>query len=498
MFLKRRTFVGAVLIAALLGAALGAFATSRAELSRPALLAQSATALDPPVIPVQMPLNTGTFAKVADAIKPAVINVNTVSRGGLGGGSGRTPFEEFFGEEFFRRFFGDTPDRMPERSLGSGVIVDPSGIALTNAHVVDKATEIEVITLDGSKHKAKVVGLDKKTDLAVLRLDDGKGAFKYARLGDSDRLQVGDWVIAVGSPFGLQATVTAGIISAKARQLGQGPFDDFLQTDAAINPGNSGGPLVNMQGEVVGINTAIVAGGSGIGFAIPSNMAKKIYTELATKGRVTRGWLGVSIQPLTPELAKSFGAKDTKGVLISDVLTDSPAAKSGLKPGDILLEFDGKKMESPSDLQRAVGLTAPGHDAKVKVWRDQGEKTIELKIGEAQDEREGGQQRQGRGGGGATPSALGVDVRPITPDVAKQLNLRSTEGVIVARVDEGSAAAEAGVQRGDVIREINRQRVRTVGDFERLTKDVKEGDRLTVLLQRGPMSLYVAFTVSKG
>jgi serine protease Do len=357
---------------------------------------------------------------------------------------------------------------------------------------VEKATEIEVITLDGSKHKAKVVGADKKTDLAVLKLDDGKAQFKFARLGDSDRMQVGDWVIAVGSPFGLQSTVTAGIVSAKARNIGQGPFDDFIQTDAAINPGNSGGPLVNMQGEVIGINTAIVAGGSGIGFAIPSNMAKKIYTEIASKGRVTRGWLGVSIQPLTQELARSFNAKDTKGVLISDVVPESPAAKAGLKPGDILLEFDGKKVEAPADLQRTVGLAQPGHDAKTKVWRDQAEKTIDVKIGEAPDEREVQQQRPGR----ATPSTLGLEVRPITPDLARQLNLKSTDGVIVARVDEGSAAGEAGVQRGDVIREINRQKVKSIADYERLTKDVKDGDRLTVLLQRGQMSLYVAFTAT--
>src|SRR5262245_50488636 len=302
MQLKRRTFVVALAVAVLLGAGLGAFTLGRAELKRPVVVAQAPPIPDAPVLPVQMPLTTGTFAKVAEVIKPAVININTVARTSGGGGSmqGRTPFEEFFGEEFFRRFFGDAPERIPQRSLGSGVIVDPSGIALTNAHVVDKATDIEVITLDGSKHKAKVLGLDKKTDLAVLKLDDGKGKFASARLGDSDRIQVGDWVIAVGSPFGLQSTVTAGIISAKARQIGAGPFDDFLQTDAAINPGNSGGPLVNMQGEVVGINTAIVAGGAGIGFAIPSNMARKIYTELQAKGRVTRGWLGVSIQPLTP------------------------------------------------------------------------------------------------------------------------------------------------------------------------------------------------------
>jgi serine protease Do len=488
MQLKRKTFAGGLVVAAVFGVALGLFAQSRAQLGRAPSVAQAVP--DVPTVPVQgPPTGIGTFARVAEAVKPAVININTVSRGGF---PGRTPFEEFFGEEFFRRFFGTDPERIPQRSLGSGVIVDVSGVALTNAHVVEHATEIEVITLDGSKHKAKPVGVDKKSDLAVLRLDDGRGSFKAARLGDSDRMQVGDWVIAIGSPFGLQATVTAGIISAKARQIGAGPFDDFLQTDAAINPGNSGGPLVNMQGEIVGINTAIVAGGSGIGFAIPSNMAKKVYTELLAKGKVSRGWLGVSIQPLTSDLAKSFGAKDTKGVLISDVVPDSPAAKAGLKPGDIVLEYEGKKVEAPADLQRAVGLTNPSQDAHVKVWREQSEKTVTIKVGEAPEEREA------RGPAGRARSLLGLEVRPITPEVARQLNLPSAEGVVVARVEDGSSASDAGIQRGDVIREINRQRVRSMTDFERLTKDVKEGDRLTLLLQRGPMSLYVAFTVSRG
>ncbi len=484
--LTKRTFATVLALAVLGGAVAGGFAVSGGE----STLGRSAPgAPTVPVLPVQLPVATSTFAKVAEAVRPAVININTLSRGG---GLGRTPFEEFFGEEFFRRFFGELPERIPQRSLGSGVIVDPSGIALTNAHVIERATEIEIITLDGKKHRAKVIGADRKTDLAVLKLDDGRTTFPYARLGDSDRVQVGDWVLAVGSPFGLQATVTAGIISAKARQIGQGPFDDFLQTDAAINPGNSGGPLVNMAGEVIGINTAIVAGGTGIGFAIPANMAKKIYTELVAKGKVSRGWLGVSIQPLTPDLAKSFGAKEERGVLIADVMADSPAARAGLQPGDIILEFDGKKLEGPADLQRAVGLAAPGATAKTRIWRDHAEKTVELKIGDVPDERE----LAARGSRGK--SVLGLDVRPITPDVARQLNLRSTDGVVVTRVEDGSAAADAGVQRGDVIREVNRQRIRNLGDFERLTKDLKEGDRMTVLLQRGPLSLYVAFTVGAG
>jgi len=493
MQLKRKTFLGALVLALVAGVALGAFTASRAELRRMPLLTQVAQGPVTPVplLPVQMPPQGGTFAAIADAIKPAVININTFSRGA---GPGRTPFEEYFGEEFFRRFFGEAPERIPQRSLGSGVIVDPTGIALTNAHVVEKATEIEVVTLDGGKHKAKIIGLDKKTDLAVLKLDDGKGSFKYARMGDSDRIQVGDWVLAVGSPFGLQATVTAGILSAKARQLDQGPFDDFLQTDAAINPGNSGGPLVNMQGEVIGINTAIVAGGSGIGFAIPSNMARKIYTELRDKGRVTRGWLGVSIQPLTAELARSFGAKDSKGVLVNEVVPDSPAAKAGLKPGDILLEFDGRPMEGPGDLQRAVGFTSPDRTAKVKVWRDQSEKTLEVKVGQAPDERQALQERPS----GRARSAIGLEVRPVTPEIARQLNLRSTDGVVVVRVEEGAAASEAGVQRGDVIKQLNGQTVRTMADFERLTRELKDGDPLTVLLQRGSMSLYVAFRVGRG
>src|SRR5207302_145297 len=296
-----------------LGIVVGGRAASRGEAPR----APATDTAPLPAVSAQIPLQSNTFARIAEAIKPAVININTISRGGA---LGRTPFEEFFGEEFFKRFFGELPERIPQRSLGSGVVVDPSGIALTNAHVIEGATSI-------------------------------------------------------------------GIISAKARQIGQGPFDDFLQTDAAINPGNSGGPLVNLAGEVIGINTAIVAGGTGIGFAIPSNMARRIYGELLAKGRVTRGWLGVSIQPLTPELARSFGAKDSRGVLVSDVMRDSPAAKAGLQTGDILLEFDGKKLEGPGDLQRAVGLAPPGTTARTRVWRDRGEKTLDLKIGDAPDER---------------------------------------------------------------------------------------------------------------
>jgi serine protease Do len=440
--------------------------------------------------PVGSTATSGSFAKLAEAVKPAVINVSTLSRTS----GGRTPLEEFYGEEFFKRFFGDAPEKMPRRGLGSGVIIDPSGIALTNAHVVEGATTIEVGTLDGGKHTAKVLGSDKKTDLAVIQLDGGAKTFAFVPLGNSDEAQVGDWVIAVGAPFGLQATVTSGIISAKARQIGAGPYDDFIQTDAAINPGNSGGPLVNMRGEVVGINTAIVRGGSGIGFAIPSNMAKRVASELRTSGKVTRGWLGVSLQPLTPELATSFGAKDTKGALIADVSADSPAARAGLKSGDVITEFNGKKIDDPSALARAVGLAKPGEMSKVRVWRDRQEKTVDLKLGELPAERTAAAAT--RGVGDADASKLGVTVQSVTPEIARQLDLKDPSGVVVTRVDPEGAAGEAGMQRGDVIVEIDRKPVKSVDDFEKLTASAG-GKQVLMRVQRGGNAIYIAMAPPK-
>jgi serine protease Do len=492
---KRSTLAFIVLVTLVMGAGLGTWGAGAVDQVKPsgpgaAPPPSLPSGTQPRLIPAALPIPSGSFAQVAENVGPAVVNINTVTRV-----SGRTPVEEFFGDEFFKRFFGDAPERQQvQRSLGSGVIVDPSGIVLTNAHVVERATEIEVSTADGKKHKAKLAGVDKKTDLAVLKLQGG-GPYPAANLGDSDAVRVGDWVLAIGSPFGLQKTVTAGIISAKGRSIGQGPFDDFLQTDAAINPGNSGGPLVNMSGEVVGINSAILSrtgGNVGIGFSIPVNMAKRIYTELAAKGKVTRGWLGVSIQPLTPELAKSFGLKEPNGVLISDVMQQSPAAAAGIASGDVIIEFDRKKVDSPQELQKAVAATTPGRAVPLKVWREKGEKMLEIKIGETPDETVALKPtNKGK-------SLLGLDVRPITPELARQLNLRTPDGVIVFSVDEDSAASEAGLQRGDVIREVNRQKVRGIPDFEKATKDVKDGDRVTVLLQRGPQSLYVAFTVARG
>jgi serine protease Do len=316
---------------------------------------------------------TGTFAGLAEAVKPAVINVSSESRAGA-----RSRVEELFG--------GEGPQRLPRRSLGSGVVIDPGGVALTNAHVVEGGGQIEVTMLDGTKYPAKVIGTDRKTDLAVLRLQAPGKTFAYLPLGDSDAVRVGDWVIAVGSPFGLNATVTSGIVSAKARQIGAGPYDDFLQTDAAINPGNSGGPLVNMRGEVIGINTAIVRGGSGIGFAIPANLARRIASELVASGSVARGWLGVSLQPLTPDLAASFATKDRRGVLISEVTPGSPAARGGLKAGDVVLEMNATKVETPGDLARAVGLARPGTETTLRVWRNGAERTLKVTLAQGPSE----------------------------------------------------------------------------------------------------------------
>jgi serine protease Do len=431
----------------------------------------------------------GSFAKLAEAVKPAVINVSSQSK--VPGG--RTPLEEHYGDEFFKRFFGDAPEKMPRRGLGSGVIIDPSGIALTNAHVVEGASSIEVVTVDGAKHKAKVLGVDKKTDLAVLQLDGGTKTFPFVSLGDSDEAQVGDWVVAVGSPFGLQATVTSGIISAKARQIGAGPYDDFIQTDAAINPGNSGGPLVNMRGEVVGINTAIVRGGSGIGFAIPSNLAKRVASELRTVGKVTRGWLGVSLQPLSPDLAASFGVKEAKGALVSEVSGDSPAARAGLKSGDVIVEFNGKKIEDPSALARAVAVAKPGETSKLTVWRDRQPTTVDVKLGELPLERTAA--TEGPSGAPGSKSQLGLSVLPITPEIARELELKQATGVVVSRVDPSSAAGEAGVQRGDVIVEVDRKPVKSVDDFDKLTK--QSGSKQVLLrLQRGGSSMFVALAPS--
>ncbi len=323
------------------------------------------------------------FVRVAELASPAVVNISTVS-----GRSGRTSDELFrpfgndpFFRDFFDRFFEGTPRRRQQNSLGSGLIFDKSGLILTNHHVVKDADEITVRFANKQETKGKVVGVDPKTDLAVIRVET-KEALPVVALGNSDALRVGDWAIAIGNPFGLDHTVTVGVISATGRsEVGIATYENFIQTDASINPGNSGGPLLNIRGEVIGINTAIVASGQGIGFAIPVNMARKVMGDLVQKGKVTRGWLGVGIQPLTPELAKSFKVGQ-EGVLVNQVMPKSPAEAAGLKVGDLILSVDGKPVKEPRELQQIVSESEVGKTLEVNVLRDNARQTVKVKLGE--------------------------------------------------------------------------------------------------------------------
>jgi len=435
----------------------------------------SATASDE--LPGPEALST-VFIEVAGRIKPAVVNISTekvesampFEHPGLGG-----PLDDFF-----ERFFGGDERR---RSLGSGVIIDPHGYILTNNHVIEQADEIEVQLSDDARYGANVVGTDPETDLAVIRIESDED-LPFASLGDSDRLVVGEWVLAIGNPFGFGHTVTAGIVSAKGRVIGQGSYDDFIQTDAAINPGNSGGPLVNMRGEIIGINSSIVSatGGSmGIGFAIPSNLAHKVYDQLVDHGSVTRGWLGVGIQQLSPDLARSFNLEGKKGAIVSEVKgDDSPAARAGLKAGDVIVGFNGQPVDSDTTLVRLVADVRPGQVVEVQYYRDGELKSTEVELGtravNAQlEEPESERTERGR---------LGVSVQDLTPQIASQLGISTDSGVVVLEVAPAGPAADAGVRRGDIILEANREAVRNVDDLETQLRGVPPGGDLLLRIER--------------
>ena len=437
-----------------------------------------------------------SFADLADAVKHSVVNISTtqvVKRSPLQPFVGpNAPFGNFFGDDFFKHFFGDMPKGgMKTHALGSGFVISEDGLILTNNHVVEKATEIKVKLesgREGKEYDAKVIGRDPKTDLALIRVKPDANFPKPAQLGDSDAIRVGDWVMAVGNPFGLGQTVTTGIISAKGRIIGAGPYDDFLQTDAAINPGNSGGPLFNMKGEVIGINTAIIAQGQNIGFTIPINLAKELLPQLKA-GKIVRGWLGVMIQDITPELAKSFGLKEAKGVLISDVTKNSPAEKAELKHGDIVIRFNGKEVENSHILSRLVAATQPNSKARVDVIRDGKEKTIEVTIGTMPQKMEGQLAEK--------PTAWGLSVQDITPELAQHLGLNTGEkGVVVTDVEPESPAAEAGLRPGDVIKEVNRQTIENAVGYNTVIENVKEGESVLLLVKRGTGTLFVVLKSS--
>jgi len=436
-----------------------------------------------------------SFADLSEQVKHAVVNISTtqvVKENPMQPFfSPHSPFREFFGDEFFKRFFGDTPHgEMKTQALGSGLIMDEEGLILTNNHVVEKADEIKIKIESGKEYDAKVVGRDPKTDLALIRVTPDSAFPKPSRLGNSDSLRVGDWVMAVGNPFGLGHTVTAGIISARGRVIGAGPYDDFLQTDAAINPGNSGGPLFNMNGEVVGINTAIVAQGQGIGFAIPINVAKDILAQLKS-GKVIRGWLGVMIQDITPELAQSFGIKETKGVIVADVVADGPADKADLKRGDVVLKFNGKEVENSPSLSRMVAATAPNTAVTVSVLRDGKPKEMKVTIGTMPDEA-------------AEPpavkkeSAWGLTVQNLTPELAQRFGWSEGEkGVVISGIQPGSPGAEAKLRTGDLVKEVNRHKIQNLRDYKQALEKTKKGESLLLLVKRGENTFYVALKPPK-
>lgn len=428
------------------------------------------------------------FVELAKKLKPTVVNIGTEKKAKQRRQQprqfGNSPFGNDPFQDFFDRFLEEQrPQTQRQKSLGSGFIISDDGYILTNNHVVDGADEIRVKLHDGREMKGELKGSDSKLDLALIKVTSNE-KLPVASLGDSDVIEVGEWVMAIGNPFGLAETVTAGIVSAKGRVIGSGPYDDFIQTDASINPGNSGGPLFNAKGEVVGINSAIVAGGQGIGFAIPVNMAKSIIPQLRDKGKVTRGWIGVSIQSVTKELAASFGLSAEKGALVSEVVPGSPAEKGGIKPGDIILAFDGKEIKEVNDLSRIVAATTTGKTVVIRVVRDGKEEPLTLKIDKMKD----GDTEEVAAG----EDKLGIAVRQLTKELATSLRLQESAGVVVTDVKNDSAAMLAGIQRGDIVKEVNGSRVVTVVEYEKALSSAKKEKVVRLLIKHGESSRFVA------
>jgi serine protease Do len=422
------------------------------------------------------------WVTLAKTLKPAVVNVSTKRvETGPSLPPGMDPNEPF--SQFFRQF-----DRRPHavRSLGSGFVIQSDGYIVSNNHVVDGASEIRVRLSDGREFSGKVLGRDPKTDLVLLKIE--ATGLPTISLGDSEALQVGEPVMAIGNPFGLEQTVTTGIVSGTGRVIGGGPYDDFIQTDASINPGNSGGPLINGRGQAIGINAAIFSqsGGSiGIGFAIPVNLAKPVLTQLAAGGHVVRGWLGVSIQPVTPALAKSLKLAEPTGALVSGVTDGSPAAKAGLKPGDVILEFNGERVARADRLPTAVAMTRVGREVPIAVMRDGKPVRLTVKVGEQAEPKETAGKPE------KVPAALGLSVEPVTPRVARELELRDAQGLVVRDVDADSPAAEAGLRAGDVIVEVDRHAVRSAADLRHQLEAHAKGTPVLLLVHRGDGSLFV-------
>ena len=437
--------------------------------------------------------SANSLAGLVKQLSPSVVNISTTSVSKRKSFGFNSPFQDEQFEDLFERFFGENiPDQeFRNRGLGSGFIVSPDGYVITNNHVIQKADEIEVVLEDGSKHAATVVGTDPKTDIALLKINPGR-AIPAVSLGNSSTLEIGDSVFAIGNPFGLGNTVTSGIVSAKGRSLGLGAYDDFIQTDAAINPGNSGGPLFNFNGEVVGVNTAIIAGGQGIGFAIPINLANSIFSQLKASGKVVRGWLGVIVQEISPEISESLGLQSTDGALISDIAPDGPAEKAGLQRGDIILEVDGKQIIDMPELPKTIATYKPDSFATLKVVRNGKEQILKVKLGELPEENKVAAAEQPEE---KIEGKLGLVVSEITPQMMRRLRISSKEGVVVTNVISGSAASEAGFRVGDIILELEKQNVDSLSDYNKALNSAGDKKNLLFLVKRQNRTVYVALKV---
>jgi len=465
-----------------------------------------------------------SFGPLVKEVMPAVVNISVQMKGdGMvsenqeqgqdqAGPGDNGPMQQFppspF-DQFLRRFFQQGPNgvpmmpqgpgRMERMALGSGFIIDPSGYIVTNNHVVENADKVTVVFQDGTKHPAKIIGRDEKTDLALIKIDAPK-PLPYVEWGDSNGSHVGDWVLAVGNPFGLGGTVSTGIISARGRDIHEGPYDDFLQIDASINRGNSGGPTFNLQGRVIGINTAIYSpnGGSvGIGFAIPSSLAKPVIEQLKEHGKVERGWLGVQIQEVTPELAKSLGLPKAEGALVADVTAGGPAQKVGIKQGDVILSYDGHDIAKLRDLPLSVAETPVGETAKVEIWRDGKEQNLSPVIAAMPAHPE-----QVAENGETGQTTMGLRLAPLTSEMRARLHVgKDVKGVVVTGVSENSPLTTLGIQQGDVIEQVNRHPVATPEEaahaFDSVKNEAGPDKSVMLLINRHGINQYVAMTVEQ-
>ncbi|HSN13688.1 MAG TPA: DegQ family serine endoprotease [Anaeromyxobacteraceae bacterium] len=481
----------------------------KASAETPGGLYREAAITAPPEKEVGAPAQA-SLAPLIKRLRPAVVNISTttvVKHPARGQGQRGSPEEEFF-----ERFFGvpapDAPQQFRGSSLGSGFIINAEGYILTNNHVVKDATDIRVKLTDNREFAATVVGKDAVTDMALIRLKNPPKDLPTVVLGDSDALEQGDFVLALGSPFGLADTATFGIISAKHRSVNGGTYDDFLQTDAAINPGNSGGPLFNLRGEVVGINTMILAPQGtfvGVGFAVPITLAKTVLPQLKEKGKVVRGYLGVQVSELTPDLAQGFGFRpEQKGALVQQVVKGTPAEKAGLEAGDLVVAMNGKPIESSSALTRGVATIPPGEKVNLTFVRKGAEKKATLVVAKRPDEGAlargdfSGDESEEQGAGGEGEKSkvkLGITVQPITPELARRLDSAPGEGLVVVDVDEDGPAARAGVRPGDVILEVNRARVKSPADVSKALSSLKDGDMALLRVKRGGGAVFVAVPV---